>query len=245
MQQELVAPEVVTEKALAATTPMRLIELALNRGVEVEKLTGLFDLQIRWEQNEARKAFVEAMNRFKADAPEITKNKHVDHNDFWHATLDNIVGTIAPSLSKVGITHRWKTGSENGKIRVTCVLTHSMGHSEETTLEAGPDASGSKNPIQAVASTVTYLERYTLMAATGLAAVGQDDDGRKADATGGLDPDAANDWGTAIKDSQTLQDMQDNFNKAVRAAQAANDDDAVRTFTKIRDTRKQQIQTRR
>ena len=33
------------------------------------------------------------------------------------------------------------------RIAVTCVLTHEMGHSEETTLEALPDTSGSKNSI--------------------------------------------------------------------------------------------------
>jgi hypothetical protein len=49
--------------------------------------------------------------------------------------------------------------------------------SEAVSMGAGPDSGGAKNGIQARASTVTYLERYTLMAATGLAAQGQDDDG--------------------------------------------------------------------
>src|SRR5690606_35194749 len=64
---------------------------------------------------------------------------------------------------------------------VTCVITHELGHSERTTLSAAPDESGGKNSIQAVGSTVTYLQRYTLMAATGLAAKDMDDDGRKAE----------------------------------------------------------------
>jgi hypothetical protein len=53
-----------------------------------------------------------------------------------------------------------------------------MGHSERTPLEASPDASGGKNGIQAVGSTVTYLQRYTLLSATGMAVQDQDDDGR-------------------------------------------------------------------
>lgn len=48
-------------------------------------------------------------------------------------------------------------------------------------MRASPDNSGSKNAIQAVGSTVTYLQRYTLLAATGLAAAGQDDDGDEGD----------------------------------------------------------------
>jgi hypothetical protein len=55
-----------------------------------------------------------------------------------------------------------------------------MGHSEENTLMAGKDDSGNKNGIQAIGSTVTYLQRYTLKAALGLAA-GADDDGAKSD----------------------------------------------------------------
>jgi hypothetical protein len=45
-------------------------------------------------------------------------------------------------------------------------------------MTAGADASGSKNDIQAISSTVTYLQRYTLLAATGLtsAEMDQDDD---------------------------------------------------------------------
>ena len=62
-------------------------------------------------------------------------------------------------------------------IRVTCVLSHILGHSERVTLQASPDQSGGKNNIQAVGSTVTYLERYTLLAVTGLATAEQDDDG--------------------------------------------------------------------
>ena len=62
---------------------------------------------------------------------------------------------------------------------MTCILSHRDGHSEETTLSAGRDDSGNKNSIQAVGSTVTFLQRYTLKAALGLAAA-EDDDGKSA-----------------------------------------------------------------
>ena len=59
---------------------------------------------------------------------------------------------------------------------VTCKITHELGHSEETSLSAPADSSGSKNAIQAIGSTITYLQRYTLLALTGLATHEQDDD---------------------------------------------------------------------
>ena len=53
------------------------------------------------------------------------------------------------------------------------------GHSEETTLSGPADSSGSKNAIQAIGSTLTYLQRYSLVQMLGLAA-SNDDDGAAA-----------------------------------------------------------------
>jgi hypothetical protein len=54
-----------------------------------------------------------------------------------------------------------------------------MGHSELTKMTAPSDTSGQKNSIQAIASTITYLQRYTLLAATGLTTKDMpDDDGK-------------------------------------------------------------------
>lgn len=166
--------------------PMTLVDKALSQNADIETLTRLMDLQERWEKGEARKAFVEAMNQFKADPPTIRKNKHVKYEnrdksvtEYDHATLDNICEVIGAALSKVGISFRWQTQQlEGGWISVTCVLTHERGHSEQTTLQGPPDQSGGKNAIQAIGSTTEYLRRYTLLAITGLAVAGMDDDGQ-------------------------------------------------------------------
>ena len=60
---------------------------------------------------------------------------------------------------------------------MTCILAHKDGHSEETTLTAPPDTSGSKNAIQSTGSSVTYLKRYTLEAVTGIVTSDDDNDG--------------------------------------------------------------------
>jgi hypothetical protein len=62
-------------------------------------------------------------------------------------------------------------------ITVTCSVSHELGHAESTSLSHSPDSSGKKNSIQAIGSTITYLQRYTILALTGLATKGQDDDG--------------------------------------------------------------------
>ena len=97
--------------------------------------------------------------------------------EYSHATLANVTGKINASLSAHGLSAAWETHQENGSVSVTCRITHVKGHSEETTLTASPDTSGSKNPIQAIGSTISYLERYTVLALTGLASKDMDDDG--------------------------------------------------------------------
>jgi hypothetical protein len=167
----------------SASNPMQMLAIAVERGDDMDKLRQLMDLKDRWEAGEAKKAFVVAMAGFKSEPVEILKSKRVDipgGAKFAHATLADVADGVCAALSKHGLSHRWETKQDGDLITVTCVLTHIDGHEERTTLFARPDDSGKKNAIQQVASTVTYLERYTLMAACGLAAKDMDDDGRGA-----------------------------------------------------------------
>lgn len=167
--------------------PMRLIEMAVQRGASVDELDRLMGLVERHEANEARKAYVAAMARFKQDPPRIEKNREADVRSkregaasfaYKYANLADVCGAIVGGLAKYGISHRWSTKQADGHVAVTCTLTHEFGHSESTMLSAGLDLSGGKNNIQALGSTVSYLERYTLLAACGIAVDdGQDDDG--------------------------------------------------------------------
>lgn len=160
--------------------PLQLVQVAVEKGVDAEQLKMLMELQREWKADRARDEFVAAMSEFRAEALKIVKDKAVAFGTtaYKHATLANIVAVAAPALSKHGLSHRWETKQEGGIITVTCVITHKYGHSEHTALSAAPDKSGGKNDIQAVGSAVSYLQRYTFMAITGLAAADQDTDGR-------------------------------------------------------------------
>mgnify|MGYP001168649330 CR=1 FL=1 len=173
----------VVKKEQAVSSPQQMIQLAISSGADLEKLEKLLTLQERWESNEARKAYHAAMAKFKANPPKIDKDKTVSfktdrggQTTYNHATLGNVTEKISAELSKYGLSASWTT-KQNGAVSVTCHITHKLGHSEETTLTAKEDTSGSKNAIQALGSTITYLERYTLLALTGLATYEQDDDG--------------------------------------------------------------------
>lgn len=164
---------------------MSMLERALASGATPEVLERLLALQERWQANQAKLAFSSALASVRADLPPIIKNKTVDYSTsrgrthYKHEDLSEIVDAIAPVLAKHGLSFRWRTASEKGRVAVTCILNHNEGHSEETTLSAPEDDSGGKNAIQAIGSAVTYLQRYTVKAALGIAA-SHDDDGKNA-----------------------------------------------------------------
>ncbi len=185
MKNEVTKQE-VPEVSVATVSPQELMQQAIAQGADLTQLEKLLEIQMKYEANEAKKAYVKAMSAFKANPPQIVKDKHVSYAtskgqmEYDHASLFNIVETISKALSKHGLSSAWKT-QQNGSVAVTCTITHSLGHSEETTLAAGADTSGGKNSIQAIGSTVTYLQRYTLLALVGLATKDQDDDGKGTD----------------------------------------------------------------
>lgn len=174
---------------MAPVTPMAMLSMAVSRGATIEILEKLMALQERWETNQARKAFDQAISAAKAEIPVIIKNKQVgfeskkpgaSKTDYWHEDLGEIARTIDPILGRYGLSYRWRTTSTpNEPVTVTCIISHSQGHSEENMLCAGRDDTGNKNSIQAIGSAITYLQRYTLKSALGLAA-SKDDDAKGA-----------------------------------------------------------------
>lgn len=175
-----------TALAQAENPYMRMAEKALTTG-SVDQLDRLLDLQIKWDAEQARRAYTAAMSAFKSEAGDITirKSKHVSFKttkgttEYNHAELHDITRALVPLLAKHGLSHRWDVSQTKDWITVRCIMSHRDGHSEMVEMGGPPDESGGKNTIQAIASTKTYLERYTLLAITGVATGGElDNDGR-------------------------------------------------------------------
>ena len=177
---------VPTYKPIAVSNPYdKMIEIALTSEKGLETLEKLIELKERTDANEAKKAYHLAMAHFKENPPEIEKDGRVGYTSkntggttsYNHATLGNVSQKINSGLGKHGLSASWNTEQVEGKIKITCTITHAQGFSESTSLFASADDSGKKNSIQAIGSTITYLQRYTILALTGLATKEQDDDG--------------------------------------------------------------------
>jgi hypothetical protein len=162
--------------------PMRLLEIAVQRGGNIEELEKLMALAERHDANEARKAFNVAKAAFNAENITITKDKENKQFGSMYTTIGNLVNTVRPFLGKHGLAADWTFSQTNG-IEVTCTLSHERGHSECVTLKVPPDTSGAKNPIQQIKSSITYARAATFEAVCGLASTDDanaDDDGNGA-----------------------------------------------------------------
>lgn len=228
----------------------RAIEKLIDKGA-VDQVAQLLELKLKYEASEARKAYVSALQAFKADPPQIERTKHVsyptkqgDKVDYWHAELDVVNDIIQPALRKHGLCATWKPDTDaQGRIIVACILTHAMGHSEEIGRLSGPtDKSGGKNDVQGIGSTTTYLERYTLFAGLGLVPEGKDDDGYSADKPA-MPEDAINDYCVAMQDSMSTEELRKYFAEAWEKAKAIGDESAKKRLQKVYEQRKRDLFT--
>ena len=232
----------ISDPAAAVELAKQIVELQTRQ----ETLRQSYE-RFEWEKldREAKVAFAQAFEQFKADAPKILKTKHVHFEnskggstDYWHVELDKACDLLIPALLKVGITHQWPSEDlPDGRVRVTCVLRHRLGHEYKGASLAGPvDQSGGKNPIQGVGSSTSYLERYTFLATCGIVPTGVDNDGN---ALSGVTQEEGAAFVEAIQNAETAGNVMGEWTKAINAAKKHDPIDyrAMTLFTDARDER--------
>lgn len=176
--------ETETPQVPALMTPMAMIDRALMSGATPETLEKLLTLQERWEAAQARKAFISSMAAARTKFAPILKTNDGYSSRYKYETLTDVMDAVDGPLNEHGFSYDWITEDiEGGRIKVTCVITHEAGHSRRNSLSGDPkdtaDAKANMNGLQRMGGAVTYLQRYTLKAALGVAA-SKDVDGKTA-----------------------------------------------------------------
>ena len=98
-----------------------MIDRAVSSGASVEALEKLMVLQERWEANQGRKAFNQAIAAAKAEIPPIIKNKTVDYTSqkgrthYLYEDLAEIAKTVDPiprQTAVISLPHEagWRKG---------------------------------------------------------------------------------------------------------------------------------------
>jgi len=154
-----------------------MVSVALgSRELTTETIRELMTLQREWDEKRAEKAFTRAMVALKAQLPSVLeRDKTVDFTSqrgrthYTHTSLAAAVEAVTPILTEHYFSATWTPDTTKGEVRVTCSLTHVDGHTKSASISAPADNSGNKSPAQAVASTITLLQRYTLLSLLGIA----------------------------------------------------------------------------
>lgn len=227
MQDHMPAPQ--------ADPMVSMIErIALDPNSDLDKLERMLAMKERLDAQNARVAFSRSLSEARAEIPPIIKDATVDFTStkgrthYKHETLAGIAKQIDPILSKHGLSYRFRTDQGNGGVKVTCIIEHASGHSEETSLSGAPDQSGNKNGFQAVGSAVTYLQRYTLKAALGLSAEVDDDaqgaaprpDQRHQRRNEGPDPEAVQIAADSLAGAETMDALKAIWSDLPKAVQS-------------------------
>lgn len=169
-------------QAVAAMNPSEMLSFAVSSGADLARLEKLMDLEDRWKRGLAIEAFNEAFVAFKAMDIKVLRTKTIKDGPMRgrkHASLDAVTDAVTERLACLGLSLSFKlVEDERDWMKVRCTLTHVKGHSEFAEMGGPPDNTGSKNAIQARASTKRYLARYTAEAVLGIAESDElDDDG--------------------------------------------------------------------
>jgi hypothetical protein len=174
----------VKDVALVPTAPdgglASVIErLAANPQVDVAKLEKIIELQERILRHQAEQAFNVAFSALQSDIPTIIEKASTDKATY--APLEDIIEPVRPVLSRHGFSLSFRTEWPTDKsVKVIGILTHREGHARQSEFLSAADQSGSKNPIQALASAVSYGKRYTCKDLLCIVTRGEDDDAEKA-----------------------------------------------------------------
>lgn len=177
-------------------TPVtKLIELALNSDVSIEKMERLQEMYLREQDRRAKAAFLHAMAEFRAICPPVTKTARGQHVREvgtrvmgMYAPLDDITRTIDPYLSRCGLSYRWSDAvvdKATGMMTICCIVSHEAGHSESASAtlpyETGVRRDGERikgsSPQQQFAAAMTFCRRLSLISALGITTADPDLDG--------------------------------------------------------------------
>ncbi|MFC5067315.1 ERF family protein [Flaviflagellibacter deserti] len=177
------APVEAVSAAIGLPSLLRIIESATeSEAISAAKLDSLLAMHDRLIEKMSREAFTAGLAALQSELPVIAERgvipaKGRGGRPYTYALWEDINEEIKPLLARCGFALSFKTGQDGAAVRVTGVLSHKGGHSEETTMSLPVDLTGSKNAVQAIGSSTSYGKRYVTQALLNLTSRGEDDDG--------------------------------------------------------------------
>lgn len=229
------------------TPIMDMVARAVEAG-NLEMVKELYAFQRQIDADNALQAFNAAFTAFKKSAIRVIKDKEntqysKGEKKAMYTSLGRLVETVTPFLSLNDLSHAWEIDQSNG-IKVTCVLSHTLGHSKRDSVTFPADKSGAKNPLQEIKSAITYGKAATFESVCGLASTDAnlDDDGNGATPRANAVPDEKFiERMELIENANDEKTLQAAYFDAVKEARGIGDKDSERRYAKAKDKRKAEL----
>ncbi len=169
--------------------PLAILQRAIDRGVDADKLGKLMDLAERWHAMQAEQAFNASLSACQREihAHPVVKAENNPQTRSKYADLAAINAAIVPIYTGHGFSLDFTEGEppehkKTDHIRVIGCLRHEGGFSREYFLDVPLDGKGIKGnanmtPTHAFGSTLSYGRRYMTCPIFNVALRGEDNDG--------------------------------------------------------------------
>lgn len=169
--------------AMAMESNSLLANAMQVQGISMEERLMLLDkiesIFVARRKAEAEAKFFEARALFQSRVPKIPKTKK--GYGYLYAPLGVIEDKIQGAMQYAGLSKAWRQEETPETVKVVCMVSHIGGHSIENPLGPVPwdllEKTDRMNSLQHRAALLTYLQRYTLIGALGLATADDDPDG--------------------------------------------------------------------
>lgn len=193
LAEKTIASDVTHPASESSSLIQAITRAASDPNVDIDKMERLMAMHERLVERDARSAFASALAEMQPKLPVVDRKGNITiHQKDKPKTPENVIQStpyalwedineaIRPLLSEYGFALSFRVKKDGDRVEVTGVLSHRLGHSEETMLSLPMDTTGSKNNVQAIGSSTSYGKRYTAMALLNITTRGEDDDGKAA-----------------------------------------------------------------
>ena len=161
------------------------ISAAIEQQLPIETIKEFLAMRRELRADQALEAFTEAMANFQRDCPVIAKTKEVKNKDgkvtYRYAGIDSILLQVKDALGQNRLAYKFREerNKVEGTITVFCVVTHAMGHSEETSFTVEVGTESYMTDVQKYGARNTFAKRYAFMNALGIVTGDEDTDARE------------------------------------------------------------------
>lgn len=184
--EEMIGPIPDRQVPSTVMTPMAMIDRAIASGAGIETIERLMSLQERWEANQAKKIYDEAMRAAQEEMRPVLLNAKNDQTKSRYATYEALDGAIRPIYTRHGFTLSFDTADcpLPDHIRIVCEVACG-GHRTHPHIDMPADGKGAKGgdvmtKTHAAGAAVTYGRRYLLGMIFNITTTTKDDDGNSA-----------------------------------------------------------------